>query len=86
MWPKPADCKNCPDEERRFNFLQFDWGKRGGGALCVEPQGRDVLVRFLDAAGVERKKEFFRLRVMNTNGRWKIFGCQKDRRNLAVLQ
>ena len=88
VWPKPADCKNCPDEERRFNFVEFDWKMRHPkGGIRIEPQGCDAAVIFLDS-GVFGKKEFFRLPVRKSgdSGGWQIVCCQKDRRNLAVLQ
>jgi hypothetical protein len=75
MWPRPADCRNCPDAERRFTFLEYEW-KSKGGAIGIEPQGRDVVVTFMDKAGAERKRELFRLPVRNMGG-WNIVVVRK---------
>lgn len=68
MWPKPADCKNCPHEGMRLEVTEFNWGgdHPGGGTRNVQA-GRDVLVIFFDAAGKWRKREFFRLPMVKEN-------------------
>lgn len=62
VWPKPADCRNCPDPGVRFQVAVDLWKKENPkGDYRVKGRRHDILVEFLDGTGQVRKEEQFPL-------------------------